>query len=186
MTVVLAKGETFREGLLSFARRLGGRQGEDVARLAAKAMRGVMLGIVVTAALQAALGGIGLFIAGVPASGLLTAVMFILCLSQLGPQFVLIPSVVWLYWSGDAVWGTVLLIISVCSSISDNFLRPWLIKKGADLPLLLVLVGVFGGLLAFGIIGLFIGPVILAIAYTLLKAWVSDSVQSDTAGAIAK
>jgi len=177
--ILYAKGEICREGLLSFARRLAGQQGEEAAVLAAKAMRGVVLGVVVTALIQTALGGIGLFIAGVPAAALLTAVMLILCLAQLGPLLVLVPSVVWVYWSGQAAWGTVLLIFTVPAATIDNFLRPLLIRKGVDLPLLLIFAGVIGGLIAFGVVGLFIGPVILAIAYTLLKAWVSDEVQMD-------
>jgi len=172
--ILYAKGEVCRVGLLRFARRLAGVRGEEVAVLAAKAVRSVVLGVVVTALTQAAIGGIGLFIAGVPAAGLLTAVMFILCLAQLGPLLVLAPSVVWLYWSGQPVWGTVLLVFSLVAGTIDNFLKPFLIKKGADLPLLLILSGVIGGLIAFGVIGLFIAPVILAVSYTLLKAWVSQ------------
>jgi len=183
--ILYAKGEIVREGLLSFARRLAGRQGEEVTILAAKAIRGVVLGVVVTALIQTALAGIGLFIAGVPATALLTAVTLILCLAQLGPVLVLVPSVVWLYWSGQPVWGTVLLIFSVPAATIDNILRPFLIRKGADLPLLLIFAGVIGGLIAFGIIGLFIGPVILAITYTLLKAWVPDKVRVDEASSSA-
>lgn len=174
--ILFAKGEIFREGLLSFARRLAGQQGEEVALLAGKAVRGVVLGVVVTALTQAAIGCIGLLIVGVPAAALLTAVMFMLCLAQLGPLLVLVPSVVWLYWSGQPVWGTVLLVFSLVAGTIDNFLKPFLIKKGADLPLLLILSGVIGGLVAFGIVGLFIAPVILAVSYTLLKAWVSQDV----------
>jgi len=109
-------------------------------------------------------------------------VMAILCLAQLGPILVLIPAIIWLYWSGQPVWGTVLLVFSVPAATIDNFIRPFLIKKGADLPLLLIFAGVIGGLIAFGIIGLFIGPVVLAISYTLLKIWVSGDLQGDEAG----
>jgi len=178
--ILYAKGEICRKGLLSFARRLDGQQGEPLMILAAKSMRGVVLGIVLTAVTQSLIGCIGMFIAGVPAAALLTAVMLILCLAQLGPLLVLIPSVVWLYWSGQPVWGTVLLVISVLAGTVDNVLRPYLIKKGANLPLLLIFAGVIGGLIAFGIIGIFIAPVILAVAYTLLKAWVVGDVQPGT------
>jgi predicted PurR-regulated permease PerM len=139
----------------------------------------VVLGVVVTALIQAAAGGIGLFIAGVPAAGLLTAVMLLLCLAQLGPLPVLVPAIGWLYWSGHPILGTVLLIISVVVVASDNVIRPYLIKKGADLPLLLIFAGVIGGLVAFGIIGLFIGPVILAVTYTLVKTWVSSTTPAE-------
>jgi predicted PurR-regulated permease PerM len=170
--VLYTHGETAAAGIRAFARRLAGQQGEDVAVLSAKAIRGVALGIVVTAAVQSSLGGIGLFFAGVPAAVLLTAVMLLTCVMQIGPGIVLIPAAIWLYWSGDKVTATVFLIWSLAVCTIDNFLRPVLIKKGADLPLLLILTGVIGGLIAFGIIGLFIGPVILAVAYTLVGAWV--------------
>lgn len=172
-TILYAKGPVAREGLLAFARRLAGQQGEEVAILAGKAVRGVVLGVVVTAFVQATIGSLGLFLTGVPAATLLTAVMLILCLAQLGPSLVLIPSTIWLYWSGHPAWGTVLLIITLIASTIDNVVRPFMIRKGAPLPLLLIFSGVIGGIAAFGIIGLFIGPVILAVTYTLLKAWVA-------------
>jgi predicted PurR-regulated permease PerM len=172
--IVLTNGEKVRDALLRFAERLAGRQGREAALQAARAIRGVVLGVVVTALIQAAIGGAGLFIAGVPAAPLLTAVMLFLCLAQLGPMPVLIPAVIWLYWSGATIAGTALLVITVIAGALDNVVRPWLIKRGANLPLLLIFAGVIGGLLAFGVIGLFIGPVVLTVAYTLLAAWVSD------------
>jgi predicted PurR-regulated permease PerM len=177
--ILYAKGEVVKSGFLSFARRLAGVQGEEVAILAAKAVRGVVLGVVLTAIIQATIGGIGLFIAGVPAAGLLTAVMVMLCLAQIGPFLVLVPAVIWLYWSGQPVWGTVLLVVTLVAGTIDNVIRPFLIKKGADLPLVLIFSGVIGGLIAFGIVGLFIGPVVLAVTYTLLKAWVKGDVQEE-------
>jgi predicted PurR-regulated permease PerM len=180
--IMYAKGEVVRSGILGFARRLAGPRGEDVAVLAAKAIRSVALGIVLTALIQTALGGAGLFITGVPAAALLTAVMFMLCLAQIGPALVLVPAVIWLYWTDSALWGTILLIFTIIALTIDNVVRPVLIKKGADLPLLLIFAGVIGGLIAFGIIGLFIGPVVLAVTYTLLKIWVTSSVQEDETG----
>ena len=171
--ILYANGDAAAGGVRSFARRLGGQKGEEAAVLAAKAIRGVALGVVLTAIIQSILGGIGLAVTGVPAATVLTAVMFILCVAQIGPGLVLIPSVILLYWNGENLWGTVLLVWSIPVAILDNFLRPALIRKGAHLPLLLIFAGVIGGLIAFGIIGLFIGPVVLAVAYTLLKAWVS-------------
>jgi len=87
---------------------------------------------------------------------------------------VLGPSVAWLYWSGSTGWGTFLLLWTLVVGTMDNFLRPFLIKKGADLPLLLIFVGVVGGLVAFGLIGIFVGPVVLAVGHTLLSAWVDE------------
>jgi predicted PurR-regulated permease PerM len=177
--ILYAQGEVVREGILNFARRLAGSRGEAAAVLAGKAVRGVVLGVVLTALIQAAVGGVGLLITGVPAVALLTAVMFMLCLAQIGPFLVLVPAVIWLYWSGQPVWGTVLLVVTAVAGTIDNVVRPFLIKKGAGLPLLLIFSGVIGGLIAFGIIGLFIGPVVLAVTYTLLKAWVKGNGQDE-------
>jgi predicted PurR-regulated permease PerM len=179
LTVIIAgvlytTGDTAAQGVIRFARRLAGDRGEEVAVLAAKAVRSVALGVVVTAVVQSILGGIGLAVAGVPAPLLLTAVMFMLCLAQLGPVLVLLPAVIWLFWSGHTVWGTVMTVWAVLVGSIDNFLRPVLIKKGADLPLLLIFAGVIGGLMALGMIGIFIGPVVLAVTYTLLKSWVEE------------
>jgi len=173
--ILFAKGEAAANGVLRFARRLAGPHGENVVRLAGQAIRAVALGVVVTAMIQSALGGIGLAVAGVPFPVLLTALMFLSSVAQVGAVPVLLLAVVWVYWKGDAVWGTVLLVWSIPVGSLDNFLRPLLIKKGADLPLMLIFVGVIGGLAAFGIIGLFIGPALLAVSYTLLAAWVQGN-----------
>jgi predicted PurR-regulated permease PerM len=170
--VLYATGDTAADGVRRFARRLGGQHGENAAILAAKAIRGVALGVVVTALIQSLIGGIGLMISGVPAPVLLTAVMFILCIAQVGPGLVLIPATIWLFWKDQTMWGSVMVVFTVVAGTVDNFIRPLLIKKGADLPLLLIFAGVIGGLIAFGVIGLFIGPVMLAVTYTLLEAWV--------------
>jgi predicted PurR-regulated permease PerM len=87
---------------------------------------------------------------------------------------VAVPAIIWLFWSGNTVPGIVLIAFTVVALTMDNFLRPILIRRGADLPLLLILAGVIGGLLAFGLLGLFLGPVILAVSYTLLQRWVAD------------
>ncbi len=178
--IMYAGGEKASAGIISFAVRLAGPRGEEVTVLAAKAIRSVALGIVVTALIQSAIGGTGLFISGIPGAPVLTAVAFMLCLAQIGPTLVLVPAVIWLYWKGDPFWGTVLLIFAIIAGTIDNFIRPILIKKGADLPLIMIFAGVIGGLIAFGIVGLFIGPVMLAVTYTLLKDWVSDGWKSES------
>jgi len=180
--ILFAKGEAAANGVLAFARRLVGSQGENVVRLAGQAIRAVALGVVLTAMAQSALGGIGLAVAGVPFAVILTAAMFLLAVAQVGAVPVLAGATIWLYWTGASVWGTVLLVWTIVVGSLDNFVRPLLIKKGADLPLLLIFAGVIGGLMAFGIIGLFIGPALLAVSYTLLAAWVQgDGPQGATA-----
>jgi predicted PurR-regulated permease PerM len=177
--ILYANGETAARGARLFAGRLAGPQGENAVHLAAQAIRGVALGVVVTAILQSGFAGIGLAIVGVPFAVILTAAMFMLCVAQVGPGLVLIPAVIWVYVKSGAAWGTGFLIWAIFCGTFDNFLRPLLIKRGADLPLLLIFAGVIGGLIGFGIIGLFIGPVVLAVAYTLLVDWVSVGDASD-------
>ena len=144
--VMYSGGETAARGVRKFGARLAGQRGEDAVVLASNAIRGVALGVVVTALVQSLLGGLGLAVAGVPLAGMLTAVMLLLCLAQLGPILVLLPATIWMYWSGDNLWGTLLLVWTLFVGTLDNFLRPFLIKQGADLPLLLIFAGVIGGL----------------------------------------
>lgn len=172
--ILYATGETAARGVRRFARRLAANRGEDSVVLAGQAIRAVALGIVVTAIAQSTLAGLGLAAAGVPYAGVLTAVIFILCIAQIGPLLVLVPAVGWLYWTGETGWATGLLVWTVFVTTIDNFLRAILIRRGADLPLLLIFAGVIGGLVGFGIIGLFVGPVVLAVVYRLLEAWVAD------------
>lgn len=172
--LMYARGEAAALAAERFGGRLAGQRGEGAVQLAGQAIRSVALGVVVTAVAQSGLGGVGLAIAGVPFAGLLTAAMLFLCIAQIGPSPVLVPAVIWLYWSGETAWGTFLLVWSVVVVTMDNVLRPMLIQRGADLPLLLIFAGVIGGLLAFGLVGIFVGPVVLAVAYTLLKSWIHE------------
>lgn len=172
--IMYAQGEAARDGIIRFGRRLAGDRGERVVILAGQAIRAVALGVVVTALAQTLLAGVGLIVTGVPFAGLLTAVILLLCIAQIGPILVLAPAILWLYWDDQSLWATVLLVWSIAVAPLDNILRPVLIRKGAELPLLLIFAGVIGGLIAFGIIGLFVGPVVLAVTYTLLREWVAE------------
>ncbi|HVO95934.1 MAG TPA: AI-2E family transporter YdiK [Terriglobales bacterium] len=184
LTVILAaamyaKGELATLRLVRFGRRLAGAGGENAVLLAGQTIRGVALGVVVTALAQTVFSGLGLFIAGVPFAGVLTGVMFFLSIAQIGVVPVLASAVTWLYWTGASTWGTFLLVWTIIAGTMDNFLRPILIRKGADLPLLLVFAGVVGGLLAFGLIGIFVGPVVLAVADALLTVWIDSEASRD-------
>ncbi len=172
--ILYSNGETAAKGILMFAHRIGGERGEKSIRLAGQAVRGVALGVVVTALVESIVAGLGLWLAGVPRPGLLVALVFVFAVAQLGPMPVLVPAVIWLFWSGSYVWGVVLVIFTVVAAVVDNVMKPVMIRRGVDLPLLLIVAGVIGGLIAFGVIGLFIGPVILAVTYTLLVSWVTD------------
>lgn len=179
--ILYTSGEAAARSMRRFGRRLAGERGENSIVLAGQAIRAVALGVGVTAIVQTVLGGIGLAIAGVPFASLLSAVMLMLCIAQLGPALVLFPAVGWMYWMGDNGWATFLLVWSLFVGSLDNFLRPLLIKRGADLPLLLIFAGVIGGMLGFGLVGIFVGPVVLAVTYTLLEAWIEDGLGNDDA-----
>ncbi|WP_338480295.1 AI-2E family transporter [Pseudomonas trivialis] len=174
----------YRDGprLAMFAHRLlerliGERAGYYIELVAGTVQR-VVNGVIGTAAAQALLALIGFLIAGVPGALVLGIVTFLLSLIPMGPPLVWIPATAWLAWKGDyshaiflGVWGTFII------SGVDNVLKPYLISRGGNLPLVIVLLGVFGGLIAFGFIGLFIGPTLLAVAYSLLMDWSASQAQ---------
>jgi len=158
-------------------RLIGERAGYYIELVAGTVQR-VVNGVIGTAAAQAVLALIGFLIAGVPGALVLGIVTFLLSLIPMGPPLVWIPATAWLAWKGDytyavflGVWGTFII------SGVDNVLKPYLISRGGNLPLVIVLLGVFGGLIAFGFIGLFIGPTLLAVAYSLLTDWSASQAQ---------
>jgi predicted PurR-regulated permease PerM len=173
--ILYARGERVAAGVRLFGRRLAGERGERAVVLAGQAIRGVAFGIVVTAFVQSLFGGLGLAIAGVPFAAILTAVMFLLAVIQIGAGPVLIIATLWLFWRGEVGWGIALAVWSVLVLSMDNILRPMLIKRSANLPLLLILAGVIGGMFAFGLVGIFVGPMVLAVTYTLLATWVQEA-----------
>ena len=172
--ILYARGELAAKGLLAFGRRVGGERGESMVRLAGQSVRGVALGVVVTALVQTSLAGLGLWVSGTPRPALLTAAVFVLCIAQIGPLPIFAAAVAWLFWTGSSGWATALIVWTLVVGPLDNFLRPILIRRGVDLPLLLIIAGVVGGLFGFGVMGLFVGPVILAITYASLEAWIGE------------
>ncbi|MFK3800236.1 AI-2E family transporter [Pseudomonas sp. NPDC088444] len=162
--------------VLSLLERLIGDKAQYYVDLVAGTVQRVVNGVIGTAAAQGILALIGFLIAGVPGALVLGIGTFLLSLVPMGPPLIWIPATAWLAWKGEygmavflGLWGTFIV------SGVDNVLKPYLISRGGNLPLVIVLLGVFGGLLAFGFIGLFIGPTLLAVAYSLLLDWVADS-----------
>ncbi len=167
-------GEDAANMVKRLAHRIADEKGENAAILAAMSVRAVAQGVVITALVQSILAGIGLAVVSVPYVSLLTALIFMLTIAQIGPGPVLIPTIIWLFWKGSTGWGIAMLVWSIFVMGLDGFLRPFLIRRNANLPLLLIFAGVIGGLIAFGVIGLFIGPVMLAVCYTLMTAWINE------------
>jgi predicted PurR-regulated permease PerM len=172
--VLYVHGEGAATLVRRFAHRLAGERGDGAVVLAGGAIRGVALGVGVTALVQAVLGGLGVALAGVPFATLLAALMFMLCIAQVGPIPVMLGAAGWAFYEGGTGWAIFLAAWGLFVGTIDNFIRPWLIQMGADLPLLLIFAGVIGGLFAFGLVGIFVGPVLLAVAYTLLTAWIDE------------
>ena len=162
--------------LLTAARKLGGPLGERMLKLARGTITGVMVGIIGTAAGQALVGMIGYLIAGVPGVLMLTFATFIFAMVPvIGPTLIWGGAAVWLYEQGQTGWAIFMLLWGMLGISSvDNFIKPVLISRTAAQPLLLIVVGVFGGVLVFGFIGLFLGPTLLALGQALIREWMAD------------
>jgi predicted PurR-regulated permease PerM len=160
--------------------RLAGERGAHLGRVAIATVRGVVLGILGTAIVQGVLAGLGFWIAGVKAAPLLGFITFLLSPIPVGPPLVWIPTGLALINMGETGWGIFVLLwgLLVVSSI-DNIIRPLIISAGSDLPFVLVLLGVLGGVVAFGFIGVFLGPVLLALGYALLNEWATHQPAPD-------
>lgn len=154
--------------------RLMGERTEHYLGLVAGTVRRVVNGVIGTATVQALVAFLGFSIAGVPGAMLLSLFTFGLSLFPMGPPLVWLPATLWLFSQGSYGMGAFLGIwgFLVISSV-DNFLKPYLISRGGNLPLIVVLMGVFGGIIAFGFMGIFLGPVVLAVAYSLVSEWIS-------------
>jgi predicted PurR-regulated permease PerM len=171
----------FRDGhamvrhLHGAAQRIAGDRGMHLASVAATTVRGVVLGILGTALVQGVVAGIGFWIAGIQAAPLLGLLTFFLSPVPVGPPLIWVPAGAWLIYDGHTGWGIfVLLWGTFAVSTIDNVIKPLIIRRGVDLPFVLVLLGVLGGVIAFGVIGVFLGPVLLAVGYALLMEWAAS------------
>ncbi|GBR48026.1 transporter [Acetobacter pomorum DSM 11825] len=174
LAIFLAKAEYLISTSEKFVGTLSGKHGQDMLELAVRTIRGVALGVTLTAIVESLVGGGGMYLTGVPWASILTAVTFMACLLQAGPGVTLFPAVIWVYFDKGTVSAIVLLAITFLTIFLDNMLRPYLIRKQADIPLVLIMMGVIGGLAALGLAGIFVGPMILSITYTLIKQWMES------------
>jgi predicted PurR-regulated permease PerM len=168
-------GETAVDRLVSTINRIGGAQGTHLPEVAGTTMRAVVYGVLGTALVQGVMAGAGFMIAGVPGAALLGFVTLIVAVIPVGPLLVAAPAVLWLYHRGSAEWSLFILIWMVIVSGLDHVVRPLLIASGGgDTPVILIIVGVLGGAMAFGVIGLFLGPTLLAVGYSMFDEWSSQ------------
>ena len=152
--------------------RILGVLASEFVDLAGATIRNVSRGVIGVAVVQGLLTGIVLIAFSVPLAGVLTFVALILCIVQIGPALVIIPTIIWAWSSWDLMPALLFTVLMVPVMLIDNVLRPILMSRGLNVPMLVILIGVLGGTIAYGLIGLFLGPVILAVFYELVIAWV--------------
>ena len=162
------------ETVRAFARRLLSERGEEFVALGGATIRAVSRGVIGVAVLQALLVGIGLIVAGVPGASLLTSAVLILGIIQIGPSLVVVPLVIWSWFSMETWAAVVFTAYMVPVNLIDNVLKPIVMGHGLQTPMLVILVGVIGSTLAYGITGLFLGPIVLAVIWELLATWVKE------------
>jgi len=168
-------GVAVAEQLTTAVERISGERGKHLLTVAGQTIRGVVYGILGTALVQAVMTGIGLLIAGVPGAALLALLTFFASIVPiLGTGLVWIPASLWLFHEGAIGWGIFMLVWGIGVASLDNIIKPWLISQGSNMPFFLIFLGVIGGALAFGFIGVFLGPTLLAAGYRLVEEWISS------------
>ncbi len=155
--------------------RAAGEQGKSLAALSGSTIRSVVQGVLGIAVIQAILAGVGLLVMGVPAAGFWAIMVLVLAIVQLPPLLVLGPIIVYVFSAHATTPAVLFMVWSILVSLSDSFLKPLLLGRGVEVPMLVILIGAIGGMMMSGIIGLFIGPVVLSIGYKILCAWVENA-----------
>jgi predicted PurR-regulated permease PerM len=152
--------------------RVGGQRAPALLHVAGDTIKGVVYGVIGTALIQGILVGIGLWIAGIPRVLLLGVLACVLSLIPVGPALIWLPAAIWLFGKGSTGWAVFLVLWGLLVvGLVDNFLKPYFIGKGSHLPFILVFLGTLGGVMAFGFLGIFLGPTLLAIAYASFQEW---------------
>ena len=174
----LANAETIGKGMSLLFRRLLGDKAEDFLKLTTATVTSVAVGVLGISLIQSFLGGVGMLVVGVPAAGLLTLVLLIVCIAQLPPWLVMFPVIAYVFSVESTTTASIFAVWGVMVSFLDMVLKPILMGRGVEAPMLVILLGAIGGLVVAGFVGLFIGAVILAFGYKLLEAWLLMNAES--------
>ena len=177
--VFWANANTGKQATVALATRLAGGRGTEFASLASGTIRNVAMGIVGISILQTAMLSAGYLAIGLPGAGLLALLTLILCIVQIGPTLIAVPAIIYVFSTADTTPATLFAIWTFGMMISDNFLKPIVFGRGAAVPTLVIFIGTLGGMLAYGIIGLFVGAVVLSVGYKLYEAWLMNTPQVD-------
>ena len=172
---IFRDGAAVADRLTTGVARIAGDRGKHLLDVAGRTVRGVVYGILGTALVQGVAAAIGFVIAGVPGAALLGLLTFFLSPVPVGPPLVWIPAVIWLFNQGSTGWGIFMLIWGIGVSSVDNIVKPWLISQGSQMPFIVIFFGVIGGALAFGVVGVFLGPTLLAVTYRIVEEWSTAS-----------
>ncbi|MCZ6875895.1 MAG: AI-2E family transporter [bacterium] len=154
--------------------RLAGEQGEAFSHLASATVRSVVQGVLGVAIIQSALSGLGLMAVGVPAAGLWALIVLFVAVIQLPPILILGPIIFYVFLTSSTTLAVIFMIWSILVSMSDSFLKPLFLGRGVDVPMLVILLGAIGGMMSSGILGLFVGPVVLSLGYKIFQTWLID------------
>jgi predicted PurR-regulated permease PerM len=177
--VLLANSDGGHKTAQAIAIRLAGERGKEFVELAGATVRSVTRGILGVAIIQSILAGLGCLVVGVPAAGLWALIVLLLAVIQLPPLLIMGPIIIYVFYTTSTVPAVIFAIWSVLVSMSDSFLKPVLMGRGVDVPMLVIFIGAIGGFMHSGIIGLFTGAVILTLGYKLFLAWLNEETQQE-------
>ncbi|HVN39698.1 MAG TPA: AI-2E family transporter [Myxococcota bacterium] len=180
--IVLVNGERSQAGLEQLMRRLAGESGHHFVELSESTVRSVATGIVGVALIQATLLGVGFVAVGIPGAGFWALLALFLCIIQIGPALVLLPAIIYVFSTDTTLTAIAFLVFALFVALIDNVLKPLLLGRGVDAPMLIIFIGAIGGFLYMGIIGLFVGSVVFVLFHTLVRSWLAE-VPAETATA---
>jgi predicted PurR-regulated permease PerM len=172
--ILILKTQSLNQGITLFVSRLAPSRGEEFIQLATTTIRSVTRGVIGVAVIQTLLVAFGLILAKIPAAGILTLVSLFLSIIQIGPGLIVLPAIVFVWTTMNPLGALLFTIWMILATLIDNVLKPMLMGKGLPVPIVVILLGVIGGTIAHGILGLFVGPVILILGYELIGAWLKE------------